>query len=369
MLNKSMALGESNVLESRAPDLHVANPIDLRKVGSHPDYWYPMAWGDEVKTGKALGREFAGEPIVLYRGKSGKVFALEDRCAHRQVPLHEGVVQGDTLKCGYHGWAYDCSGKCIDVPYIGVDRLPNGVKSYPCREIDGLVFVFPGDPALAEARAPAHIGSMTDKAYKTRRLNRQVACHYTFMHENLMDMNHQFLHRRRMGAIKARSLGRRKGEDWCEVDYTFSRPQGTGSLGEVAILGTFRPNGGGDNKDLMTIRTGYPYQDLRVWVGGGEPVLHVWLGYLPLGKTQSANRTFGYLSVRRPKIPGLIDIAWPIITWFTENIFTEDKDIVEMEQAAHDAQGTDWNQEIFPAIRDVRAVLARCGVPAEGIPA
>jgi phenylpropionate dioxygenase-like ring-hydroxylating dioxygenase large terminal subunit len=210
---------------------------------------------------------------------------------------------------------------------------------------------------------------MIDKAYKTRRLNRQVACHYTFMHENLMDMNHQFLHRRRMGAIKARSLGRRKGEDWCEVDYTFSRPQGTGSLGEVAILGTFRPNGGGDNKDLMTIRTGYPYQDLRVWVGGGEPVLHVWLGYLPLGKTQSANRTFGYLSVRRPKIPGLIDIAWPIITWFTENIFTEDKDIVEMEQAAHDAQGTDWNQEIFPAIRDVRAVLARCGVPAEGIPA
>jgi nitrite reductase/ring-hydroxylating ferredoxin subunit len=69
--------------------------VDLRRVGAHPDYWYPIAWADELKVGKALGRRFAGEPIVIYRGKSGQVFALEDRCAHRQVPLHLGVVTGD----------------------------------------------------------------------------------------------------------------------------------------------------------------------------------------------------------------------------------------------------------------------------------
>ena len=68
------------------------NAFDLRKVGAHPDYWYPVAWCDELKAGKTLGRRFAGEPIVLYRGQSGQVFALEDRCAHRQVPLHLGVV-------------------------------------------------------------------------------------------------------------------------------------------------------------------------------------------------------------------------------------------------------------------------------------
>jgi hypothetical protein len=185
------------------------------------------------------------------------------------------------------------------------------------------------------------------------------------MHENLMDMNHQFLHRSQMGSIKAHCLARRSGDDWCEVDYTFSRPEGVGPLGEIAILGTIRPNGGGDHKDLMTIRTGYPYQDLKVWVGGGEPVLHVWLGYLPMGRTQSATRVFGYLSVRRPRIPGLIDAAWPVVTWFTEKIFTEDKDIVEREQAAHDAQGADWNNEVFPAIRNLRTVLSRCGQPME----
>src|ERR1700721_1717253 len=81
---------------------------DLRRVGAHPDYWYPLAWSDELKPGKTLGRQFAGDPIVLYRGKSGQVFALQDRCAHRQVPLHLGTVAGDTVKCSYHGWTYDC---------------------------------------------------------------------------------------------------------------------------------------------------------------------------------------------------------------------------------------------------------------------
>ena len=44
------------------------------------------------------------------------------------------------------------SGKCIDVPYLGRDKLPNGVRSYPCREREGsLIFVFPGDPARADS--------------------------------------------------------------------------------------------------------------------------------------------------------------------------------------------------------------------------
>ena len=174
---------------------NVARPerhADLRRVGTHPDFWYPLAWSHELKAQKPLGRTFAGLPIVLYRGESGRVFALEDRCAHRQVPLHLGVVEGESLKCGYHGWSYDCAGACIDVPYLGRDKLPNGVKAYPAAEIDGVVFVFPGNPALAASRLPDALGSFRDTRYKTRRLDRRVACHYTFMHENLFDMNHQF---------------------------------------------------------------------------------------------------------------------------------------------------------------------------------
>jgi phenylpropionate dioxygenase-like ring-hydroxylating dioxygenase large terminal subunit len=282
------------------------------------------------------------------------------------------VVCGNELKCHYHGWTYDGSGQCVDVPYLGKDRLPNGVKSYPAREVDGLIFVFPGDPSLAEDRLPVHLGSSQRRDYKTRELNRQVACHYTFMHENLFDMNHQFMHRKQMGSIRAKCIGRQHGDNWAQVEYTFSRTEGKASVGEQVIVDLVRKRGEArkDFRDHMQIRTDYPGQSLKVWVGrdiqpSDDPVLDVWLGYTPLDAEQRTNRTFGYLSVKKPPIPGLIHAVWPFVVWFTENIFREDKEIVEFEQQAYDAQGADWNNEVFPAIRDLRGVLARCGRPIE----
>jgi phenylpropionate dioxygenase-like ring-hydroxylating dioxygenase large terminal subunit len=225
-----------------------ASSRDLRRVDIHPDHWYPLAWSREVKRGKAHGVRFAGEPIVLVRTASGTVFALEDRCAHRQIPLHDGVVDGETIRCCYHGWTYDCTGRCVNIPYTGRGRLPNGVRAYPCREIAGLVFVFPGDPALADAAPLPSLGAAGSRAYKTRRYAREIACHYSFMHENLMDMNHQFLHRAQMGQIRPRYLGRRIGEDWLEIDYTFARSGGGQSLGERVIFGSTRVGGWANNR-------------------------------------------------------------------------------------------------------------------------
>jgi renierapurpurin 18,18'-hydroxylase len=333
--------------------------VDLRRTGAHPDHWYPLAWSDEIKPGKTLACRFAGLPIVLYRGRSGAVHALEDRCAHRQVPLSEGMVEGETLRCGYHGWRYDCAGACVDVPYLGEGRTANGVRSYPVREVDGMVLVFPGNAALAEARAPTALGSKANSAYKTRKLDRSIDCHYTFMHENLFDMNHQFLHRSLMGSVKATCLERRSGEDWCEVDYTFTRREGRPNMGENAIRNMMGKQGGGG--DLMTIRTSYPYQSLRVWVKPGEPALDVWLCYTPMDAAQRTNRTFGYLSVKKAPIPGLTQLMWPLIHLFTEGIFRQDKRIVELEQRAHDAQGCCHNNEVFPPVLDLRGVLGRCG--------
>jgi renierapurpurin 18,18'-hydroxylase len=336
---------------------------DLRRVDIHPDYWYPVAWSREVKRGKAHGVRFAGEPIVLVRTESDAVFALEDRCAHRQVPLHAGVVDGESIRCCYHGWTYDCTGRCIDVPYLGRERLPNGVRSYPCRELHGMVFVFPGDASLAQEQPLPQLGSVADPAYKTRRFGREVACHYSFMHENLMDMNHQFLHRRQMGQMRARSLGRRRGEGWVEVDYTFARMAGKQPIGEALVFGESR-NGSTENvRDVMTVRTGYPYQTLQIRTADSTLVMDLWIVYVPLDKEQRTNRTFGLLSIRKPRIAGLLEIAWPLLIWFTERIFKEDRWIVEREQEAHDRQGADWNHEVFPVINELRALLRECGAP------
>lgn len=336
---------------------------DLRRVGAHPDHWYPVAWSRELKPGKALATRFAGDPIVLVRKASGAVFALEDRCAHRQVPLSIGVVEGEGIRCGYHGWTYDRSGACVEVPYLGKCRLPNGVRSYPCEERDGLVLVFPGDPALADSRRLTQLGAVADPRYKTRRFGRTIACHYSFMHENLMDMNHQFLHRAQMGQIRPRFLGRRIGDGWFEIDYTFARTGGGQSLGESVIFGSKRVGGWSNDRDKMTIRTDYPHQRLKIWAGDDLPVMDLWISYVPQDAEQRTNRTFGLLSVRRPRIPGILQAAWPFLVFFTERIFAEDQAIVELEQKAHDTQGRDLNQEVFPAIQDLRSLLASCGTP------
>lgn len=208
--------------------------FDLRKIGAHPDHWYPVAWSYEVRRGGVFASSFAGQPIVVVRPSDGDLFALEDRCAHRQVPLSRGTVKDCRLHCGYHGWSYDASGRCVDVPYLGKEKLPNGVRSYPCCERDGVVLVWPGK---GPAAPPTGLGAAADRTYKTRRFGQIVNCHYTFMHENLMDMNHQFLHRRTTGQVTPRYLGKRSGENWMELDYTFRRPDRKPPLGETFIAG------------------------------------------------------------------------------------------------------------------------------------
>ncbi len=78
-------------------------------------------------------------------------------------------------------------------------------------------------------------------------------------------MNHQFLHHRQMGSMHACSLGRRRGEDWIELDYVFAREAGKQPIGEALVFGQKRgTKHDSAQKDVMTSRTDYPYQTLKI---------------------------------------------------------------------------------------------------------
>jgi len=185
------------------PDHRSGAVADLRRIGINPDFWYPVAVSGSVPENKTFAATFAGERIALYRGGSGTVYALEDRCAHRQVPLSMGVVEGDAVRCCYHAWAYRGNGRISQIPYLpkGAGRPPRGVRAYPVREAYGLVFVFPGDLQKASATALPELPEFDSAGHKTMTFSRTVRCHYSFMHENLLDMNHPFLHRGVVGKI------------------------------------------------------------------------------------------------------------------------------------------------------------------------
>ena len=340
---------------------------DLRRVGSHPDAWYPLARSKQLARGKTLAVSFAGEPIVLVRPEAGELYALEDRCAHRQVPLSEGTVCGERLRCCYHGWFFDAAGT-VKIPYPHDPRLaPKRIRTFPCREAYGLIFVYPGDPARLEQAAFPQLDRHADPRYKTRYLDRRVGCHYSFLHENLMDMNHQFLHGKLMGGIRTQHLATRTEGGVVEVDYTFARVSGRGTLGEKFMLGRRKTPTEDRAQDVMTVATVYPYQTLSFSpMGSSEPVLDLWICYTPVDREQRVNHTFGLMMIRRPRVPLLMEMLWPFVVWFTEGIFREDRWIVEQEQRAFDAQGADQNREVYPVILELRKLLRARGVPLGG---
>ena len=338
---------------------------DLRRIGLHPDFWYPLARSADVQPGRTHLTSFGGEPIVIARTEAGELFALDDRCAHRQFPLHKGVVCGEVLRCAYHAWSYRKDGCVAAVPYLPRDAArPAGVRSYPCREQYGYVLVFTGDRAKANSVELPSLPSFHAPAVRTMHFWRKVDCHYSFMHENLMDMNHQFLHRGIMGSIKPTLLDHQRGDDWVEVRYRFQRTGGRGDRGARFLLAG-RPADAGARAggDLMTIRTQYPYQTLSIQRGDApDPAFNLWAAYVPHDAEQRTNLSVGMLLIQKPPIPGLIHLLWPFIRRFAEAVFTEDRMAVEAEQRAHDQQRGDWTQEVNPVILAVRDLLVRKGI-------
>ncbi len=112
--------------------------------------WYVAAWDHEVPEKELKAVKLLGEAIVLYRKSDGTVSALEDACPHRKLPLSMGRIKGDDVECGYHGLTFDGSGTCTRVP--GAEKIPHvaRVRSYPIAQKYGLLWVWMGEPALAD---------------------------------------------------------------------------------------------------------------------------------------------------------------------------------------------------------------------------
>ncbi len=115
------------------------------------EYWRPVCWSKEA-TDKPLAVKLLDEKVVVCR-IAGQVRAYQGLCIHRGTPLSLGWVEGETLVCAYHGWAYEAGGKCVRIPSVPPDHpIPRKtcLTPYPAEEAHGLVWV-----CLSEApRAP-----------------------------------------------------------------------------------------------------------------------------------------------------------------------------------------------------------------------
>lgn len=152
--------------------------------------WYVAAWDHEVSRTLTPVR-MLDTALVLYRTQSGVAVALEDACPHRKLPLSMGRLQGDQVECGYHGLTFDASGTCTRVP--GAERIPHRacVRSYPVEERYGLVWVWMGEPALADPARIFSVPTWGDPAWGINQGDAMtLQCNYLYMTDNLLDPSH-----------------------------------------------------------------------------------------------------------------------------------------------------------------------------------
>jgi 5,5'-dehydrodivanillate O-demethylase len=113
-------------------------------------YWHPVGVSELVKS-KPQRVKVLGEELVLYRGESGETHLMQLRCAHRSLALNYGRVEGECIRCPYHGWLYNEVGQCVDQPAEPEgSRYKEKIKltSYKTQEFSGIVFGYMGpEPA------------------------------------------------------------------------------------------------------------------------------------------------------------------------------------------------------------------------------
>jgi len=186
--------------------------------------WYVAAWDHELIDGRLLARTLLGRPVVLYKGESGRVVALDDRCCHRGALLSKGRVEGDCVRCMYHGLKFEPGGRCVQIP--GQDNIPPrlGVRSYPAIERDRLVWIWMGDPAKADPAKILDFPYLRDPAWRGHPGYMHYDANYLLIVDNLADFAHlAFVHTKTLGgseeyAFKSKPTAIERLEDGFRVE-------------------------------------------------------------------------------------------------------------------------------------------------------
>lgn len=157
--------------------------------------WYVVARSEELRS-KPLSRRLWGQPLVLFRTAAGVPGALLDRCPHRNVPLSEGQVVDDTLRCAYHGWRFDPGGRCRAIPGLAgeTDKTAFSATAFAVREAQGYLWVW-GEPGEVPETAPFVFGYLDRPGYLVVRREVEAAGSIHAVAENALDVPHTaFLH-------------------------------------------------------------------------------------------------------------------------------------------------------------------------------
>lgn len=161
--------------------------------------WYVAMWSENLRPQAIEKMVILNQPLVFFRKADGQAVAMTDRCPHRLAPLSMGAVEGDRIRCAYHGLEFDGSGVCVHNPHDAANRAPAlmRVATYPVVERNAIVWIWMGDEQLAD---PALIPDLSvlehsPAQHTSPRDYIKIKANYELIVYNLLDLSHvPFLH-------------------------------------------------------------------------------------------------------------------------------------------------------------------------------
>ena len=324
----------------------------IREVGVNPNYWYPVEWASQVKSGEVQSVMIWRRAIALYRDTQGGLHALADACPHKGVELHKGQVQGVNLACPYHGWEFSGAGDCVNIPYFPKDqKLPCAkAQSYPVQEKYDIIWLFPGDPNLAWRQPLPAVPEYDHPDWFTVRIPGRFQAHFSICNENTMDVFHGFLHKELQGWFDPVLLNLQQTASEVCADYQVSYQ---GWLTKFIGIGK---DGNGVTTRTVSIRYQYPHYHSSL-----DEVSSLYLMRSPV--ESALTRSFSLMFLRLPLPNWLLrgPLKALIEKLILEHIFLkflhQDVEMMESEQRNYIANPDRQYVEVNPAIIALQRVI------------
>ncbi len=151
---------------------------------------YVAAWSHEIQANHLLPRTITQIPLLFWRDQSGRVVALADRCCHRAAPLSKGRLEGDRIRCMYHGLLFDTTGKCVEIPSQEFIPPAAKVRAYPVVERYKWIWVWMGDIDRADPSLIPDTHYLDDAGWRGTPGYMYYDANYLLITDNLLDFSH-----------------------------------------------------------------------------------------------------------------------------------------------------------------------------------
>ena len=295
-------------------------------------FWYIAGETRCLKAGRPISATLLNQPLVLFRDRSRTVHALEDRCAHRGVPLSAGWQEGNSIRCRYHGWRFSSCGDCVEVPALADGILPkSSVRSFPVHEQDGWMWVYFGtDRCPKPANPPPMFPVPNDRSrVSLLRMSLPVKARMDLAVDNFIDAAHvPFVHH---GLFRQRHAPKLKEKDYTRLAQGFRTVSEDVHLPNTIVFRVLNPALAPARTTVDFLMPGIHTETFEIGARWGAIMVVI----TPLtDKTSRLDFTMGWNFLR-----GWFPLVW-LARLLAGKALRQDRKIIELQERGHAHKAT-----------------------------